>query len=166
MPMPAKLDPKKYCRHCRARLHRKRYNGRLEDLAVFRRRKFCDKICMEKAHEARSIISRSGYLWRARRHLKNQCEMCCKKKKLQIHHEDRDWKNNDPKNLRTLCAPCHRKLHWAEDKQRENRRKRMLVLIISVDALIEETRRLALGRVTEKRIKNVAALALSLRQPT
>lgn len=40
-----KPDPEKYCETCNARLERKRYNGRLEDLARFRDRSFCDQEC-------------------------------------------------------------------------------------------------------------------------
>jgi hypothetical protein len=46
-------------------------------------------------------------------HLKgSECERCgfvpehsCQ---LDVHHLDRDWQNNDPANVQTLCANCHR----------------------------------------------------------
>jgi len=30
---------------------------------------------------------------------------------LDVHHIDKNRKNNDPMNLKTLCANCHRLLH-------------------------------------------------------
>ncbi len=31
--------------------------------------------------------------------------------KLDAHHKDRDWRNNDPENLEYLCKDCHNKEH-------------------------------------------------------
>lgn len=41
---------------------------------------------------------------------KEVCKGKFKKKDLQIHHIDRDSKNNNPDNLLTLCNKCHK--HW------------------------------------------------------
>jgi HNH endonuclease len=136
MPMPAKADPKKHCHFCRARLHRKRMNGRLEDLGVFRRRKFCNKVCAGSGSRL-PTVGKQAHMWRARKYRKPACERCGATKRLQVHHKDRDWTNDDPKNLETLCATCHRRMHWAEDGQRQRRRRRMLVEIEAVHALIE-----------------------------
>ena len=50
-----------------------------------------------------------------RRHLADACENCgfvpedpCQ---LEVHHVDRNRSNNNPANLRTLCANCHRLVH-------------------------------------------------------
>jgi hypothetical protein len=47
--------------------------------------------------------------------LKSSCERCsfvpedtCQ---LDIHHQDGNHENDDPKNLQTLCANCHRLVH-------------------------------------------------------
>ncbi len=59
----------------------------------------------------RSIRERDKYI----------CQICGKNqiielenigKKLAIHHTDYDKKNNDPKNLITLCNNCHSKTNW------------------------------------------------------
>jgi hypothetical protein len=41
-----------------------------------------------------------------------QCELCgTNKRKLHVHHKDHNPENNDPKNLQTLCASCHKVSH-------------------------------------------------------
>lgn len=35
------------------------------------------------------------------------CFLCFAKKKLDVHHIDRDTRNNDPTNLVALCRSCH-----------------------------------------------------------
>jgi len=44
--------------------------------------------------------------------VKSECGECGKKESLDVHHKDRDYKNNEPSNLETLCHSCHMKLHW------------------------------------------------------
>ena len=53
-------------------------------------------------------------------HKKNQCEHCGFKpvhiSQLDVDHIDGDRWNNDPTNLQTLCANCHRlKTHLNDD---------------------------------------------------
>lgn len=113
MPMPMKHIPPKPCRVCGKLMHRRRLrSGRIEDAGCFRRRVYCDRKCM--AHGQRKSaaeLTRSGLLVRARRHLKSACEHCSTTQRLSIHHVDRDWRNNSPENLMTLCASCHTTLH-------------------------------------------------------
>lgn len=56
-------------------------------------------------------VSRAGHNHRARRFLKEACEKCGAKEKLQVHHRDRDWRNDNESNIQTLCAGCHMRLH-------------------------------------------------------
>jgi len=46
---------------------------------------------------------------------KTYCEMCgfvpVDSFQLDVHHKDGQCRNNDPKNLQTLCANCHRLKH-------------------------------------------------------
>lgn len=53
--------------------------------------------------------------YRYRGCLSDVCEVCgfvpIKKRQLDIHHIDGDHKNNNPDNLMTLCANCHRLYH-------------------------------------------------------
>ena len=58
-------------------------------------------------------MTRDGYRYHARKLRKNACETCGSTKRLCAHHIDRDWKNNDPSNLMTLCNSCHTSLHHA-----------------------------------------------------
>lgn len=59
-------------------------------------------------------VTRSAISYRARKFKKSNCEKCGTDKKLEIHHIDRDWSNNDLSNLKTLCRTCHAKQHHAE----------------------------------------------------
>ena len=105
-----KPDPEKHCAACSTRLMRARMNGRLEDMAVFLRRKYCNRKCMANG-QMKEVLTRSGYLVRARKHLGQICESCGTPTRLSIHHKDRNWRNNNPSNLQTLCASCHTSLH-------------------------------------------------------
>ena len=46
-----------------------------------------------------------------KRYRKDYCERCDNTLRLEMHHKDRDQKNNDPSNLETLCKSCHKKEH-------------------------------------------------------
>ena len=50
----------------------------------------------------------------AREFLKQECEGCGGIDNLNAHHEDHDWRNNIPSNVRTLCHDCHVKAHKAQ----------------------------------------------------
>lgn len=108
---PIKPVPVKICEFCGASLNRKRYGQALEDRSAFIRRRFCDLKCANSKKDP----LRSGYLKRARKFLKPSCEKCGSVDNIGIHHKDRDWKNNNPDNLQTLCNVCHTALHWQED---------------------------------------------------
>lgn len=41
----------------------------------------------------------------------NECQFCFGSENLEVHHMDRDRKNNDFRNLITLCYKCHSMLH-------------------------------------------------------
>ena len=44
--------------------------------------------------------------------VKPNCEGCgTDKRKLHVHHRDENPLNNDPLNLQTLCASCHKLAH-------------------------------------------------------
>lgn len=112
MPTPKKDDPSLFCKACSSPLKRKRLNGRLGDRGAFLKRKFCDLKCMGKAKE-RANATRGAFSKRARRFLKRSCEQCGTPERLAVHHKDRNWRNNAPANLMTLCASCHTLLHHA-----------------------------------------------------
>ena len=109
MPTPAKPTPEKRCSTCGARLLRKRYNERLEDLGAFKRRRFCSLSCANS--RSKGGLSRKAFHAQARKHMKPACESCGGKNQRHVHHVDEDWTNNKPANLQTLCAFCHQFWH-------------------------------------------------------
>ena len=40
-----------------------------------------------------------------------ECMKCWSIEYLQIHHKDKNWKNNKPENLIMLCKMCHAEAH-------------------------------------------------------
>jgi len=108
----------KYCKYCGKQLHRKRFNGRLEDLSVFKNRKYCDRECMKKAFlkvgdKYNQTFSNAHTTARKINNLilhKDFCEICGSKNNLDIHHKDGNWQNNNLDNLICLCRSCHTKL--------------------------------------------------------
>lgn len=112
MPIPPKPDPEKYCETCGKPLARKRYGKRLEDRGVFLRRRHCSQRCAN----TRQAVTKSAHHWRAQKHRAATCAECGTVSDLHVHHKDRNPSNNDPTNLLTLCASCHLRLHWREDR--------------------------------------------------
>ena len=106
MPRHAALTDDKTCRQCGVTMLRKRFNGRLEDRSVYRKRVFCGRDCMALGMK-RTVVTRSAHLWRARKMRALQCEVCGEGRKLQAHHCDRNQSNNSPRNIQTLCKFCH-----------------------------------------------------------
>jgi 5-methylcytosine-specific restriction endonuclease McrA len=107
MGRPRVTDPVKDCATCGIRLQRKTYNGRLEDMGAFRRRKFCSLQC-SSASFAKDVLSNSkSYCKRARPFLGTSCEACGVTTRLQAHHIDSNRRNNSPENIQTLCISCH-----------------------------------------------------------
>jgi hypothetical protein len=97
------VDVSKFCEACGAEFFRSRFGERLEDLTVFNKRKFCSLSCAN----TRKVLTKHGYSWRARKHLKTSCEACGYRHKLEAHHIDQDKTNNQPENIQTLCSFCH-----------------------------------------------------------
>ena len=65
------------------------------------------------AGQIKEDASRSALLKRYAHLKKTACEECGASESLQLHHEDRNWRNNKPSNLRTLCTGCHMRHHHA-----------------------------------------------------
>ena len=113
MGRPRKPDPYCECNRCGKQLQRKRFNGTLEDIGHFLKRKFCDRACMAAAM-TQEEVTRSGYRQRIEHLRGDKCEECGTTEKLTNNHKNRDWSDNAPGNLETLCMSCHMKKHWAE----------------------------------------------------
>jgi len=79
-------------------------------MGVFLRRQFCDRLCMAQ-QMVKPTVTRATYLSRARKFKKEACERCGARDHLHVHHRDRNYTNNDPANLETLCERCHGKEH-------------------------------------------------------
>lgn len=112
---PRNSDPLKDCLNCGQSLTRKNYNGRLEDFTVFSKRKFCSRTCMGQ-FKTKDLPTDSTLLKRYKIFKKEKCENCGSMSQLGVHHKDKNRLNNSEENLQTLCASCHTKLHWEEDK--------------------------------------------------
>jgi len=66
-----------------------------------------DKVKSQKALKLKLLKARGGF-----------CERCgySKIKILQVHHKNRDRKNNDLENLELVCPNCHYEEHHLEKK--------------------------------------------------
>ena len=113
--MKMKQEKEKACAHCGSTMKRKRYNGRLEDIGSFNRRKYCNRECMAQS-AIKDHVTLAGLRARASKFRGGKCEMCGTEKSLQVHHIDLNPANNSLKNLMTLCAVCHTKWHYAHGK--------------------------------------------------
>lgn len=102
---PKAAEPRQ-CEHCSKLLERRRNAaGRLEGFRDFMRRRFCSLSCANS--RPKGGTSRKASHYHARKQRAECCEACGTTKRLQAHHIDEDWKNNDPANLQTLCVFCH-----------------------------------------------------------
>jgi hypothetical protein len=113
MPQPRKATPEKYCANCGVPLVRKDYNGRLEDVGAFLRRKYCSLTC---ANSKKRPSHWETYHWRARKHRKDYCEACGWTLSLEVHHADQQPENNETDNLQTLCKHCHDFWHTTQKR--------------------------------------------------
>lgn len=111
MGTPIKQAPLKICQACGKQMIRRRINQRLEDLAVFVRRVYCNRKCMANGMIQNRLKSASGSRRKAHQQLKPNCEICGSTKERHVHHIDHDPLNNEMTNLQTLCRSCHMRAH-------------------------------------------------------
>jgi len=110
-----KDDSGKCCAACGKPLLRRRIGRRLEDRAVFLRRKYCNRRCTARGQRKAKVQAETLH-WRARRFRADKCEMCGATKKLSLHYKDGNPKNNRKSNRMTLCGSCHTRWHWEHGK--------------------------------------------------
>jgi hypothetical protein len=106
-------EPEKSCERCGSRMRRKRFNGRLEDMGAFKRRRYCSLHCANQRDRPKHWET---YHWRARQHRKSSCEACGSMEALHAHHVDGQPENNEPSNIQTLCVFCHNFLHATAER--------------------------------------------------
>ena len=111
MARPSLPTPPKACQQCGTILQRARMNGRLEDRTTFLRRRYCGRECMALAMQKPTCNSISHSRMKAARAKAKACAHCGAKERLHVHHRDENPRNNEPSNLLTLCASCHKKSH-------------------------------------------------------
>lgn len=116
MPAHKKPTPLKHCAYCAKKLERKPLPcGDLESLIHFNRRKYCDKVCMANAFDAKPSKPDAGWMtghYHARRSIPpGPCKTCGKPDASDVHHKDGDYRNNSLDNLIRLCRSCHMKAH-------------------------------------------------------
>ncbi len=118
-----KETPIKHCEYCNKLMKRKRYNGRLEGLTEFKRRKYCGIECMrkDKIHVGKNNSNWSNSHTTARNINEliineHNCKECGKEGRLDVHHKDGDFNNNNLNNLEVLCRSCHMKKHKMKKK--------------------------------------------------
>lgn len=138
MPHPRAKEPEKFCARCGLRLERRRFNGRLEDLGVFKRRMHCSLHCANQRDRPKHWAT---YHYRARKHLGPSCEACGSTDALHAHHVDGSPQNNDAANIQTLCMHCHYFLHATAKRLGWTQPGRLPPLAIeSTDLGVSETR--------------------------
>ena len=101
------------CLQCGRELTRNIYReGTWESMRSFSTRKFCGISCYVKYGKARcSGDSINSIYRRAKKNKKEKCCICGHAENLHLHHVDKNFHNNDPSNLMTLCQSCHHDVH-------------------------------------------------------
>jgi len=113
MGRPRLAEPQKCCARCGTEYRRQIFNGRLEDLGAFKRRKYCSLTC---ANTKVRPSHWETYHWRARKHRGPLCEACGSTARLHAHHVDGKPENNAAENIQTLCVFCHGFLHATAER--------------------------------------------------
>lgn len=122
-----KRPPKKYkMRHCLTNVNRLNKTAICSicgptDLRIKPKKIYCGNKIRASASKYHNSPRGKKAFWRRagmeyRIHVKNTCERCgfCAEDQCQmdIHHKDGNHDNNILNNLATLCANCHRLVHW------------------------------------------------------
>jgi len=87
-------------------------------------------ICQTCRDSRRDYSKSEGSKYIYRQHKKDSCEECGfipkHKCQLDVDHIDENHDNNDPSNLKTLCANCHRLKSWEHKHKGAIERKKMV----------------------------------------
>ena len=104
------------CLHCGETLARKVFYASVEPQSVFEARKYCSRLCSKADQRGRRItadnVSYGGaHRWARTLCPPGPCASCGKDGKTEVHHKNRNWRDNSLGNLERLCQPCHIKVH-------------------------------------------------------
>ena len=104
---PEPVSVQGICVCCSKNLQRKTYKGTFKPIC-----RSCDNRRYFKNHPIKKV----NKIWLSyKKYKKKVCELCgfiaIDKCQLDVHHVDGNHHNNDPNNLKTLCANCHRLIH-------------------------------------------------------
>ena len=101
--------PERRCEYCGAPLV---HHGK-EMPIQFSRRRFCNRQCQGHAQRVSDAVAADRTLsTHARRLLLPFCERCGTSLGLEIHHVNGNRRQNESANVRTLCHPCHMRVHF------------------------------------------------------
>ena len=114
------ISEEKICPVCGKNFKRRRFGKRLEDYTRFQKRIYCSKSCSAHRRQDDPNRNRAVFHRLAREHRRECCAICGNTEHLQVHHLDKNIRNNSPSNLVTLCPTCHMKLHWRLRKLSRN----------------------------------------------
>lgn len=76
---------------------------------------------IENRYDNYKGIDIQNYRKKAFRFYGKRCNRCGSEERIEVHHKDRDRKNNDLNNLEVLCKSCHVSEHLEELKNQNNR---------------------------------------------
>ena len=100
-----------FCVVCGSEIPRRTYpGGQHQQWCYYVKQRYCGFQCAG-SDRRKEDPTRAAWQWRARRLKLKNCQRCGSTKRLCLHHIDRNWKNNEPHNIETLCASCHMKEH-------------------------------------------------------
>lgn len=119
MPRSRSIVAERHCKQCNKSLVRKQYPSAIEDIARFKKRKFCDRKCMGEGYEGKIKVlnERNSRKQSAKKNtgVCNRCSRVIADTRLYVHHRDENPLNNEPDNLETLCGKCHQTHHQGKD---------------------------------------------------
>lgn len=114
MGMPLKPIPNKHCEQCGVKMERKRWpGGRIQVRSSFIASRFCSVKCnglnKRKDFSEGSVVS--GNKMARRRVPEGPCMECGASGATEIHHKNKNPRDNRAVNLVRLCVPCHKAIH-------------------------------------------------------
>lgn len=130
--LPTQVPPKS-CLWCKVLFDRKRFGrrGRMEELSVFKKRKFCSISCAVSHQHSVEPPTVAASRKRAHKMVLLVCEACgVEKENVSVHHMDDNPMNNEIENLQPLCLNCHGFWHAVRKRSPKSLPLRMPALFL------------------------------------